>query len=844
MTRFFLQLTRGHFRRHRLEALLCLFGVALGVAVVVSIDAAVAACVRSFRGAVNSLAERSTHSIFAEAGRISDDVYIRLAASGLPAPMAPMIDRGILAGDANAPVVARLIGVDVFAEKALRSFTNMKSTLDETAFRRFLTEPNTVVLVDDLATRLGAKAGDNVTLTLGSRRIAAHVVGVAKLRGVARSQLGDLVIADLATAQEMTDSIGRLDRIDLNVAGPDDEKAISTALPPGLVLRSTTQQSTSLSELIASYKLNLNSLSLMASFVAVFIVYNSMLISVQQRLTTLGILRCLGSSRGQLIGLYLLEAVLFALAGGVIGVPGGWGLSKLLVGYVSTTINDLYSTLRPGTVTLDAAMFGKGLAVSLVSCLVGAAIPLWQASRTAPINVFRGTAQAGASSRSAARLLIGGIALLLVSLGVYYLPGRSPIVGFVMAVLVALGFALVCPAITRWVCALAARAARPAQALPVQMAAAGVGRSLGITGVAVAAMMLAMAMNVGVRTMVSSFRSSLASWMDRRFSADVFIGPELLVNHKIDATIDPAVREWVARQPETGTTIESRNASLTIVDKPILLLATDVPALLSANFPIKAAEGKRSFDRMNDVLISEPLAGRTGWAAGDNIELDTPTGRRHFHVHAVFYDFGNERGQMLIDRPTYAESWRDERLTAVHVRLKPGFDPAEVAPRWSGQLRRDFPVVCNSFGHVKGEVMKVFDRTFKVTDVLSWLAGGVAFCGLAGSLLALSLARQRDYSVLAAVGMSARQTAAWVLGQGLLIAWTSAAVAAVAGTALAYVLSYVIQYRSFGWSIPTTPQPQFWLEALLLATAAAVVATVYPVYRLRTTAPADSLRQE
>ena len=68
-------------------------------------------------------------------------------------------------------------------------------------------------------------------------------------------------------------------------------------------------------------------------------------------------------------------------------------------------------------------------------------------------------------------------------------------------------------------------------------------------------------------------------------------------------------------------------------------------------------------------------------------------------------------------------------------------------------------------------MLTVFDRTFKVTDVLTWLAGGVAFCGLAGSLLALALARQRDYSVLAAVGMSGRQTAAWVVGQGLLIAW-------------------------------------------------------------------------
>jgi putative ABC transport system permease protein len=846
MTRFFLQLTRGHFRKHRLEALLCLVGVALGVAVVVSIDAAVAACVRSFQGAVNSLAERSTHSIFAEQGGIADETYLRLANQRLPSPMAPMIDRGLLvARDANAaPITARLIGVDVFSEKSLRSFTNMKSTLDDAAFRRFMTEPNAVVLAEPLAARLAAKPGDTLTLTIGPRRLPATIVGVANLSGVARSQLADLVIADLATAQEITTSIGRLDRIDLSITSESDERAISAALPPGHVLRSTTQQSASLSDLIASYKLNLNSLSLMASFVAVFIVYNSMLISVQQRVTTLGILRCLGGSRGQLVGLYLLEATLFALAGGLLGVVGGWALSKLLVGYIATTINDLYSTLRPGPVTLDPLMFAKGLAVSFASCVVGAAIPLWQASRTPPINVFRGTARAQHSSRAAGRLLATGVALLLLSLAIYFLPGRSPVIGFVMALLIALGFALICPWATRAVCAAVDRAARPAQALPVQMAAAGVGRSLGITGVAVAAMMLAMSMNVGVRTMVTSFRGSLASWMDRRFAADVLIGPELLVNHKIDATVDPAIRDWALRQPETARVIDSRTTTHPVAGRPTQLLGTDLPHLLANNFPIKSADPSRPFDPTTDVLVSEPLAGRTGWRAGDAIDLDTPTGRRRFHVHAIYYDFGNERGQLLLDRRAYAAAWRDEQLTAVHVRTKPNVDPDATAQRWSAELRKHHPIVCNSYGRVKAEVLTIFDRTFKVTDVLTWLAGGVAFCGLAGSLLSLSLARRRDYSVLAAVGMSARQTAAWVLGQGVLIAWVSAAVAALAGTVLAYVLSYVIQYRSFGWSIPTTPQPQFWLQALLLATAAAIVATLYPVHRLRKTPPADALRQE
>jgi putative ABC transport system permease protein len=437
-----------------------------------------------------------------------------------------------------------------------------------------------------------------------------------------------------------------------------------------------------------------------------------------------------------------------------------------------------------------------------------------------------------------------GIALLAGAVGIYALPTRSPVVGFAMAMLVALGFAFACPALTRVVCRGVDAAARPAQVLPVQMAAAGVGRSLGITGIAVAAMMLAMAMNVGVRTMVSSFRGALASWMDRRFAADVFVGPELLVNHKIEATIDPRVEAWVRARPQTDGVVDYRAVTAPIAGKPTLLVGTDVAHLLASNFPVKTLEAGRAFDPRADALISEPLAGRTGWRAGDSVEVETPTGPRRFHLHGVFYDFGNERGQLLLDRRTYAAAWNDPSVTSLHVRVKPGNNPEALASQWAGELRRDYPVVVNSYGHVKGEVMAVFDRTFKVTDVLTWLAGGVAFCGLAGSLLALSLARRRDYSVLAAVGMSGGQTAAWVLAQGMLIAVISAAVAAVAGTALAYVLAYVIQYRSFGWSIPTSPQPRFWLEALVLATAAAVVAAVYPVHRLRRTPPADSLRQE
>jgi len=461
-----------------------------------------------------------------------------------------------------------------------------------------------------------------------------------------------------------------------------------------------------------------------------------------------------------------------------------------------------------------------------------------------PVNAFRPSETHRAGGPASIRLMLLGAFLLACAWGVQYLPGNSPVAGFAMAVLIALGFAMACP----WLTGKASQAvdvvARRMQWIAVQMSGAAVGRSLGITGVAVAATMLAMAMNISVRTMVFSFRSSLAGWMQQRFAADIFIAPQLLIKHHIDSTIDPKVAQWVRAQPETEKVVTYRMRGVQIGAVETTLMATDVREEIRTMPMKKVLGGPGAFDPAADAIISEPLAGRLHLSTGGTFALSSPAGPQHFRVYGVFYDFGNEHGVAAIDGSTYADRWRDRRVNSLHVTLRPGVDRGEIAARWSAVLRATFPVEVNSSRAIKTEVLEVFDRTFAVTNVLTWLAGGVAFCGLAGSLLALALARQRDYSVLAAIGMTGRQTLVCLLCQGMIIAWSAAALASAAGTILAFVLAYVIQYRSFGWSIPTSAQPRFWLQNLALATAAAVVASIYPAWKLRRSPPALGLRQE
>jgi hypothetical protein len=175
MIAFLAKLIFGHVRRHRLEALLCLVGVALGVAVTVAVDAAVTACVQSFAGAVGALAERSTHSVFAGAGTLTDEQYIALLRRDLPFPLSPMIDRRLAIGD----TAVRLIGVDVFAERRMRSLTQVQSSLDDDAFRRFMTEPGAVVApLGGLAAVGGHHDGDAIRAPQLVQQVEDHPAGL------------------------------------------------------------------------------------------------------------------------------------------------------------------------------------------------------------------------------------------------------------------------------------------------------------------------------------------------------------------------------------------------------------------------------------------------------------------------------------------------------------------------------------------------------------------------------------------------------------------------------------------------------------------------------------------
>jgi putative ABC transport system permease protein len=245
------------------------------------------------------------------------------------------------------------------------------------------------------------------------------------------------------------------------------------------------------------------------------------------------------------------------------------------------------------------------------------------------------------------------------------------------------------------------------------------------------------------------------------------------------------------------------------------------------------------------VLVTEALAFHHGLAAGDTLMLDTAKGPRGFQVAGIYADYSTDRGMLLIDRATYARLWRDPGITTIGLRLgeRADYDRVLAAVRERAKAS-DVVLEVLANAEIRAESMAIFDRTFAITGVLRLLAIGVAFIGILSALLAMQLERAGEHATLRALGYTPRQLAGLVSLECGLMGLAAGLLSLPLGWAMAQLLIEVINKRSFGWSMQSLLPGGVLVEALVLAAAAALLAGLYPAWRLARTAPAQALRDE
>lgn len=846
-----------HLWRRPWLALLPLFGVALGVALVLAVDLANRAALDALARSVESLAGRASHRVVGGADELPESLWGQLAREVPEIELAPVIERDVLLSD-HPGVVLRAVGLDPLSAGRFGGAAGAliappeSGQGDPEAWTGLLARSDTCLLTHASAERLGLEPGQRLALRIGSERVELELIGhldPARLGGA-----GDgLLVLDIAAAQERLGTLGRLTRLDLiapaGAAGEAALSAVAQRLPPDARLEPVAARSGQLARLTRAFRQNLYALAGLSLFVGAFLITNAVRLSVVERRGLLRRLVQLGATRSQVLAGLLCETLCLGALGAGLGLLLGRGLAELLYGRVRQTIQDLYTPLiAPGEAAFGPAAglaFGLGLGAALLAALP----PALEGAREASREQAARSGLEQRAERSARRSL--WLALLgLASSGLLLaLDTRRLEVTYGALILLLLSLALLVPPGTRWLLGLLSRPFAGLFGPPGRLAIDAARRSLSRTALAVAALMIALSSTLSVSVLIGSFRSSLELWLEATLVADIYAAPPALAAVRgARGNLEADLARRLSSAPGVAGAMYVRQVFTWSELGEIELMGIDFGTGRRPAYYFLAGDPERAwaeFEAGRGLFVSEPLAFRHGLEVGRALELTTPRGPVQLPILAVLRDYGSERGLCWLERDAYVSLYRDGALSSLALWLDPGLDPERELERLRGELRAGQELFLRSNRGLRQESLRIFDRTFAVTALLRVLTLAVALVGTLTALLALALDRAREVALLRALGLEPAQLLGHLALFGAALGLAAGLFAAPVGALLAALMMGVVNRDSFGWTMLVWrfPPGEFAL-ALGLALAFAAGAALCSAPRLLRAGLSRDLTQE
>ena len=634
-----------------------------------------------------------------------------------------------------------------------------------------------------------------------------------------------VLVVDIGTAQQLLKKPDQVSRLLIgNAKGP--RAPLENVVGDQLRLVEPNTES-DLERLTDSFHLNLTAFGLLSFVVGLFIVNSAIGLAFEQRLPMLRTLRACGVSARMLNTVLVIELVSLALAAGVVGLVCGYLIAASLLPDVAASLRGLYGAQIPGQLTLKPEWWVEGLAISILGALAAAAASLAKAIRLPVLAAAQPYAWQQAQHRWL--ILQGALALaMFAAAGGLLWFGDSLVSGFAVLAALLLGAALALPAILEWVLFWGQRSARRALAIWFW---ADSRQQLSGLSLALMALLLALAVNVGVGTMVETFSRTFIGWLDGRLAADVYI------NASDDAQATE-IKAWLRQRPEVAAILPGGRADSQINGAPIEILGLPDHPTYREHWPLlQSAEKAWIRLRPGDAgFVSEQLARRMNLGLGDRIEVAAPGGNWTLEVVGIYADYGNPKGQVAVNFAALTRRFPEIPQTRLGLRVAPAAVPALISA-----LQDKFGLDGRNLldqATLKAESLRIFNRTFAVTAALNVFTLGVAGIALLTSLLTLSNSRLPQLAPLWAIGITRRRLAGIELLKTMSVALITTLLALPLGLLVAWCLIAIVNVKAFGWRLPFHVFPLQLLQLLGVAMLASLLAALLPVLRLARMQPA------
>lgn len=891
--RLFKNFVLRDIRRNLVRTFLTVAGIALGVAVFLAISIANDTALARFRQTVAQVSGKANLELLPLSAGSMDEALLEdlnfLGASGVK--WTSLIDEHLVVkGASGQDEVIQIIGIDMLADPEFKRYeeddgdsgdasgdTTGSTSSSGNAVESSVFARDSVLVGASLAERLHLKKGSTFTCLLPEGERTLNVAGVMSKTGLGGAYSGNLIVADMPLAQVLTGLEGRVSRVDMIVGSgkekmadsdfgsgsadasggrSDDDQlylAVSEKLrqimPSDIMIGTPETRSNQAEKMTRSFEYNLLALTLIALMVGMFLIYNTMTITVLRRRPEIGVMRALGVKRSTILNMFLWETIFIGGLGTTCGVVLGGFLAQGALAAVAQTFQYFYFKVPLEKVSPAPEQYLLAAAIGMGLTLIAALPPLIESTTVAPAEATK-----RASFESRLRFMALPLFVLgLVCLALCYLSSLQgpvldfPFFGYLAALLAIVGASLLMPlALSRLLPGLS-RLLGHLMGAKGRVAASSLSGTLSRTAVACASLMIGIAMMISLAIMISSFRKTVTQWIDQSFQADLWMQSQARAAGNKGARLpESMVQECAA--------VKGVAAAEGFVDRRIIYEGMPV-FLAAADFDVLAKYGNQLFlsgetneavcNRMagRRAIISEPFAVRRKLKKGDILKLDVGGVSETFTVEDIYYDYASDLGYIIIPRDVYKNLYHDTTVSNVAIYLQPGAELAAVKSALLSKLS-GARLAINSTMELRKQAIVIFDRTFAITYALHTIAVIVSMLSVMNALFALTIESKREFAILRYLGAGRSQLAAIVYTQAAILA----TVGNIGGLGLGYILSllltHVINKQSFGWSVQYSIPYDFIVQSSILVVATAVASACLPARLAASTLAPAVIRDE
>jgi putative ABC transport system permease protein len=771
----------SHWWRNPVQLFAYLAGLALATALWSGVQAINSEARASYDAAAKTLGEGQYDLLIPKQGsRIPQDIYVLLRKSGWL--VSPVIEARI--DD------VRLLGIDVVTSAtALPNLANGQSAI---TYDTLFANEETALKVSMLA---------NVT--------------------VDKSIAPGIAIGDIGLVQRILKR-DDLTRLILLPNQPIKQPSLGM-VAPNLRIQSAHAVA-NVTELTGSFHLNLTAFGLLSFVVGLFIVNSTIGLAFEQRRGMIRTVRSLGVPMRTLIALITFEMMTLAVIGAGLGIILGYFIAAFLLPDVAATLRGLYGAQISGTLELRASWWVSGMVLALIGTAVALSSRIWQIVQMPLLASAKPRAWVVATASRFRWQLIIAITLLFSTVPLA-MTLEGLLAGFILLGCLLIGAALALPPLLGGLLTLVQKYT----VAPVwEWFWADTRQQLPGLSLALIALLLAVSANIGVSTMVSSFRQTFIAFLDQRLAPELFV--------EVDTAEQSAALEMflMNRQIEVLPLLSTQ---VVIADLPVDLYGIRVGQTYrnNWNFLDNTLNAWDVIERGKAVVVNEQFARRADLWVGSLVQVSRDL---ILPIAGVVGDYGNPKGQIIITERIFKDLYPNLYASNFGVRTK---DAAQLRSQIVNTLGIKNNAIINQVG-IKALSLEVFERTFVVTSALNVLTLGVAGFAILMSLLTLADLRVPQLAPVWALGLTRRRLAWLELLRAVLLAGIVFVCAIPMGLALAWILLTIINVEAFGWQLPMYLFPLKYVELGGYALIAAFLAAMWPAVRLMRTPPSTLLR--